>query len=68
MKDYVNLILYFLIMKKNWFQEFKDMVDTENYHTAVKSLGPDLKRIYAPHLNKICAFLYKCKNFRRKVP
>ena len=45
----------FLIRKKSWFFEFKDMVDMmiESYHTAVNALVPDLKRVYAPHLNKI---------------
>ena len=50
----VNL---FLIKKKNWFFEFKDMVDLMlgNYQKTVNSLAPDLQKLFAPHLNKIKA-------------
>ena len=49
----------FLIKRKSWFLEFRDMVSLmlENYHTAINSLAPDLKRLYGPHLNKIRACL-----------
>jgi hypothetical protein len=49
----------FLIRRKSWFLEFKDMVELmlENYHRAIHSLAPDLKRLYGPHLNKIRACL-----------
>ena len=49
----------FLIKRKSWFLEFKDMVELmlEQYHQAIYSLAPDLKRLYGPHLNKIRACL-----------
>ena len=49
----------FLIKKKSWFFEFKDMVEMmiDSYQTSVNSLIPDLQRLYAPHLNKIRACL-----------
>merc|ERR1711994_677818 len=52
----VNL---FLIRKKNWFFEFKDMVELmlDKYQTTVDSLPSDLLKLYAPHLNKIRACL-----------
>ena len=52
----VNL---FLIRKKNWFFEFKDMVELmlDRYQTTVDSLPSDLLKLYAPHLNKIRACL-----------
>ena len=49
----------FLIKRKSWFLEFKDMVELmlEQYHQSIYSLAPDLKRLYGPHLNKIRACL-----------
>ena len=49
----------FLIKRKSWFLEFRDMVSLmlENYHQAIHALAPDLKRLYGPHLNKIRACL-----------
>ena len=49
----------FLIKKKNWFFEFKDMIDMclDRYHTAIHTVIPDLKKLFAPHLSKIRAAL-----------
>ena len=49
----------FMIRKKNWFFEFKDMVDLmlERYTVTISSLAPDLLKLFAPHLNKIKACL-----------
>ena len=45
----------FLIKRKNWFFEFKDMVDMmlENYYKAINGVVPDLKKLFTPHLNKV---------------
>ena len=45
----------FLIKKKNWFYEFKDMIDMmlQRYNTAINSVVPDLKKLFSPHLNKV---------------
>ena len=45
----------FLIKRKPWFHEFKDMVDMTlaKYYTVVSSLNPDLKRLFYSHLHKI---------------
>ena len=45
----------FLIRKKNWFYEFKDMVDMvlDKYTIAINSVVPDLKKLFSPHLNKV---------------
>ena len=70
----------FLIKRKPWFHEFKDMVDLTltNYNLVVNSLAPDLKRLFYPHLNKIKTSLdpgmtdfnwtsYHWKEFTNKV-
>ena len=45
----------FLIKRKNWFFEFKDMVDMmlDKYYVAIHSVVPDLKKLFTPHLNKV---------------
>ena len=45
----------FLIKRKNWFFEFKDMVYMmlENYYKAINGVVPDLKKLFTPHLNKV---------------
>ena len=45
----------FLIKKKSWFYEFKDMIYLclDKYHTAINTVIPDLKKLFAPHLSKI---------------
>ena len=45
----------FLITKKNWFYEFKDMMDMMlfRYYTAINSVVPDLKKLFSPHLNRV---------------
>ena len=45
----------FLIKRKNWFYEFKDMVDMmlEKYYKAINGVVPDLKKLFMPHLNKV---------------
>ena len=45
----------FLIKRKNWFFEFKDMMDLmlDKYYTAIQSVVPDLKKLFTPHLNKV---------------
>ena len=49
----------FLIKRKPWFHEFKDMVDMtlSKYYSVVTSLAPDLKKLFYPHLQKIKAAL-----------
>lgn len=50
---------FYLIRKKNWFLEFRDMVGLmlERYQSTVSSLPADLLKLYAPHFNKIRACL-----------
>jgi dynein heavy chain len=45
----------FLITKKNWFYEYKDMMDMMlyRYYTAINSVVPDLKKLFSPHLNRV---------------
>ena len=45
----------FLIKRKNWFFEFRDMVDMmlDNYYKAINGVVPDLKKLFTPHLNKV---------------
>ena len=49
----------FLIKRKPWFHEFKDMVDMtlSKYYSVVTALAPDLKKLFYPHLQKIKASL-----------
>lgn len=45
----------FLIKKKNWFYEFRDMIVMmlQKYNNAINSVVPDLKKLFSPHLNKV---------------
>ena len=45
----------YLVTKKTWFFEYRDMMEQmlETYQTTMNSLVPDLKKLYAPHLNKV---------------
>ena len=70
----------FLIKRKPWFHEFKDMVDMtlSKYYKVVNALAPDLKKLFYPHLTKIKSSLdpgmaefnwtsYHWKDFTDKV-
>ena len=45
----------YVVTRKNWFFEYRDMVEKmlETYNLTMNSLVPDLKKLYAPHLNKV---------------
>ena len=45
----------FMVRKKSWFLEFKDMIDLmlNNYQMTINSLAPELQKLFAPHLAKI---------------
>ena len=45
----------FIVTKKNWFFEFRDMVAQmlDTYNVTMNSLVPDLRKLYAPHLDKV---------------
>ena len=48
----------FLIRKKTWYLEYKDMVAMliDKHKACVDSLALDLLRLYSPHLNKVSFF------------
>ena len=45
----------YVVTRKTWFFEYRDMVEQmlESYKITMDSLVPDLRKLYAPHLNKI---------------
>ena len=49
----------YLVKRKAWFLQFRDVVEQMlgTYQRTMSSLVPDLRKLYAPHLNKVKASL-----------
>ena len=45
----------YVVTRKHWFFQYRDMVEQMllAYNNTMSSLVPDLRKLYAPHLNKI---------------